>query len=147
MPETIHMRCLCGAVRCEITPPTKGAAHCHCAYCRRAHGAAFVTWVIVPAEQFRIAAGRELLRWYDSSEQSRRAFCCTCGSSMLFESKLCPGEVHVARALIDGEVDQEPAFHCFVESRVSWARLDDDLTELSADSPVLAHYKKVRPAE
>lgn len=44
--------CLCGAVRYVITLPTKWCAHCHCSMCRRAHGAAFVTWAGVPSQSF-----------------------------------------------------------------------------------------------
>ena len=32
--------CLCGAVRFEVTLPSKFCAHCHCGNCRKAHGAA-----------------------------------------------------------------------------------------------------------
>lgn len=37
-------RCLCGALQFSVRFPTKWVAHCHCTMCRRAHGAAFVTW-------------------------------------------------------------------------------------------------------
>ena len=52
--------CLCGAVRFEITLPSKWCAHCHCSMCRRAHGAGVVTWFGVPEDRFRITAGEEL---------------------------------------------------------------------------------------
>jgi len=68
-----------------------------------------------------------------------------CGSSMLFTSTLNPGEVHVARALIEGEVDQQPAAHCFSEHKVAWAHVDDGLPDLDSDSELLAEYKKVKP--
>ena len=35
--------CLCGAVRYESDALTGPIAHCHCATCRKAHGAAFAT--------------------------------------------------------------------------------------------------------
>ena len=136
-------RCLCGSIEAVITPPTVESAHCHCAYCRRAHGAAFVTWTVVPEKQFALSRGEERLRWYRSSEQSRRGFCERCGSSMLFVSKLAPGEVHVARALIEGDVDHEAALHCFSEQKVPWAPTDDELPEIDADNELLAHYKKI----
>ena len=37
-------KCLCGAVRFRMRFPSKWVAHCHCTMCRRAHGAAFVTF-------------------------------------------------------------------------------------------------------
>lgn len=141
----MNARCLCEGIECEITPPTIASAHCHCRYCRQAHGAAFVTWLIVPEGQFEVTRGEDLLRWYRSSQQSRRAFCSVCGSSMLFASELSPGEIHVARALVRGEVDHEPAAHCFSDHKASWASIADDLPQLTSDSELLAHYKKIRP--
>ena len=47
--------CLCGAVTFVASGPPKWVAHCHCSMCRRAHGAAFVTWVGMPAERVSIA--------------------------------------------------------------------------------------------
>ena len=40
----VHGTCLCGSVRFSASLPSKWVAHCHCTYCRRAHGAPFVTW-------------------------------------------------------------------------------------------------------
>lgn len=37
-------RCACGRVRFVARFPSRFNAHCHCESCRRAHGAAFVTW-------------------------------------------------------------------------------------------------------
>jgi hypothetical protein len=147
MNERMTARCLCGGIECEIAPPTITTTHCHCAYCRRAHGAAVVTWLLVPEKQFRLAKGDDLLRWYDSSESSRRAFCARCGSSMLFQSELAPGEMHVARALIDGDVDHEAELHCFTDHAVSWLHVDDELPRLASDHEILAHYKRVPPAK
>lgn len=42
---TANAQCLCGDLKLEATLPSKWVAHCHCSLCRRAHGAAFVTWV------------------------------------------------------------------------------------------------------
>ena len=65
---------------------------------------------------------------------------------MLFASKLNPGEMHVAQALIEGNADHEPELHCFPEQRVDWVKFDDSLPSVTADSEALAHYKKVPPA-
>jgi uncharacterized glyoxalase superfamily protein PhnB len=138
--------CLCGGVECELLPPIQAYGHCHCEYCRKAHGAAFVTWVVLRSEQVRVREGEHLLVWYRSSNASRRAFCGVCGSSMLFRSELCPGETHVARALIDGEIDAPPEAHCFPEQRVKWVALADELPQLSSDSAALAKYRAVAPA-
>ena len=122
-----HGSCLCGAVRFRASLPTKWVAHCHCTYCRRAHGAPFVTWTGFPAEQFEIETDSKQPAWYESSPGARRAFCPQCGSPMFFESKRWPGEVHVARALIDGALDKEPSAHVYFETHVPWVQVNDNL--------------------
>jgi hypothetical protein len=112
--------CLCGQVRFAITPPTKWCAHCHCTMCRRAHGAAFVTWIGVPEPQFDFVAGRDTVQWYASSPDSRRGFCRHCGSPLFFRSERWPGEIHVARAHIPGPIDREPEGHVHTDTKVPW---------------------------
>jgi hypothetical protein len=69
--------CLCGAVRFAIRGPAE-VVHCHCRTCRRISGAAFSTWVSVPAAGFRLLAGR--LRTLRTSDRAERGFCPACGS-------------------------------------------------------------------
>ena len=69
--DTFTGGCLCGAVRFEVAAPTKWCAHCHCSLCRRAHGAAFVTWFGVPNEQFHWTLGEERVCWYPSTPEAR----------------------------------------------------------------------------
>jgi hypothetical protein len=119
--------CLCGAVRFTASLPTKWVAHCHCTYCRRAHGAAFVTWAGFRDEQVTVEPGAMQPTWYESSPGARRAFCPRCGSPMFFQSARWPGETHVARALIDHPLDREPAAHVFYETHVPWLDIGDTL--------------------
>jgi hypothetical protein len=122
--------CLCGAVKFEVTPPTKWCANCHCSMCRRAHGAAFVTWVGVPEPQFRITAGPDQLVRYPSSETAHRTFCRRCGSTMFFESTKWPGEVHITRANFIGDIDHPVQAHAFWDDRCDWWHVDDRLQKL-----------------
>ncbi len=124
--------CLCGAVSFEIEAPSLWVAHCHCSQCRRAHGAAFVTWVGAAAERFRLTAGEELLSWHASSADSRRGFCRRCGSTMLFQSERWPLEMHVVRANIDGEIDRDPQAHVYSDTAVDWVHLGDSLPRKQA---------------
>lgn len=137
--------CLCGAVAFRVTPPTLFCAHCHCGFCRLAHGAAFVTWVGVREDGFSFEQGEELMRWYQSSAQSRRGFCSRCGATMLYVSTLSPGEVHVARAYVVGEIDREPRAHVFFDHRVPWVTVNDELKKVGSDDPRLEKYRQVEP--
>ena len=138
-------RCLCGAVSFQLSELFQASAHCHCTYCQRAHGSAFVTWVVIPKTSFEYVSGEGSVSWYRSSEQSKRGFCKHCGSTMLFESALCPEEIHVTRANLVGNFNMKPMFHCFFEQKVDWITVSDDVPHLTSDSPELAHYKIIPP--
>jgi len=137
-------RCLCGAVRFSATPPSLFFAHCHCRWCREAHGAPFVSWVGIAEDRFRLAPGSDQLRWYQSSPQSRRGFCATCGTSLFFASTVCPGEIHVERSAIRSPVDREPQCHVFYDQHASWAVVGDELPRYATDDPGLAKFKAVK---
>jgi hypothetical protein len=126
--------CLCGAVRFRITFPTKWCAHCHCSMCRRAHGAAFVTFCGVPAGQFTITHGADDLARYDSSAHAWRRFCRKCGSTLTFEGERWADEVHVVLANVDDPIDRPPAAHCYYDGHVPWLELADALPKLGGPS-------------
>jgi hypothetical protein len=116
--------CQCGALRFEATPPSKWVAHCHCTMCRRAHGAAFVTWVGVEESRARIDDAQATLRWYASSPGAERGFCSHCGSMLFFRGQRWPGELHIVRANFDEPVDREPQVHVHYDTHVDWVALD-----------------------
>ncbi len=135
--------CLCGAVRFRAVGPSLFLVHCHCHWCRGAHGAAFVTWLGVREDEFAVTKGDDALRWFASSQQSRRGFCGHCGTTMLYCSELCPGEVHIARATVVGAVDREPQAHVFIDQAVEWVELGDGLPRHAASHPGLAKFQAV----
>lgn len=127
MSAIVGGSCLCGAVAFECTLPTKWVAHCHCGLCRRAHGAAFVTWVGIPDAQFRVSAGEAQLRWYHSTPEAERGFCATCGSTLFFRSSKWPGEMHVVVSNLHAALDRAPQAHVNWDSHVDWYVPDDAL--------------------
>jgi hypothetical protein len=116
--------CQCGAVGFTIDLPSKWVAHCHCTQCRRAHGAGWVTWLGVDTEHAQIDDAASALRWYASSPGAERGFCSQCGSPLFFRSARWAGELHIARAQIDGDIDRAPQAHVFWDSHVDWAPTD-----------------------
>jgi hypothetical protein len=145
--DTFTGGCLCGAVRFEAAGPSLFCAHCHCRWCRAAHAAALVTWLGVLEEGFRLVAGGDRLRWYQSSGPSRRGFCSDCGTTLAFMSELAPGEVHLARAVVDDPVDREPQGHAFSDHAVDWLTTGDELPRWTSDADGLAKYRAVPPRE
>ena len=67
------------------------------------------------------------LAWYQSSPDSRRGFCQTCGSTLFFQSKRWPGEIHIVRTALQAEVDIEPQAHSYWNTHVDWYDFKDDL--------------------
>ncbi|HLK87843.1 MAG TPA: GFA family protein [Candidatus Binataceae bacterium] len=141
--EEFTGRCMCGALRFAATAPSLFCAHCHCRFCRQAHGAAFVTWVGFPQASVRIVADGDALHWYQSSKWSRRGSCSRCGTMMFYESTAAPGETHVTRASIIGPVDRKPELHSFFDQKVDWVTINDDLPKLRGDDPILSSFKEI----
>ncbi len=74
--------CLCGAVRYEINGAMRGVINCHCAMCRRLHGA-FGAYTKVENADLSVVE-ESGLAWYDSSPNARRGFCNRCGASLFW---------------------------------------------------------------
>lgn len=117
-------QCYCGAVRFSAELPSKWVAHCHCSMCRRAHGAAFVTWVGMDETRCSVDDAQTTLQWFESSPGASRGFCSRCGSTLFFRSAQWPGELHIALANFDGPVDRTPQIHAFWDTHVDWASID-----------------------
>ena len=134
---TAHAQCLCGDITLEATLPSKWVAHCHCSLCRRAHGAAFVTWVGMDATRCVISDAKQQLRWYASTPGAERGFCGHCGTMMFFRSERWPGELHIALAHFTTPVDRMPQAHAYWEDHVPWAAVDpnDGLRRSTPDMP------------
>ena len=119
-PGQARGRCHCGRVRFVARFPSRFVAHCHCDSCRRAHGAAFVTWAGFNAPQVEITAGADQLDAHESSPGTFRKFCRACGTKLFFEGAKWPGETHIALAAFDDPVDRAPKGHAFYAEHVAW---------------------------
>lgn len=118
-----------GAITYTLTPPTDSCSHCHCASCRRASGAAFLTWASVPRAQFTLLRGAAALRWHRSSPDVRWGFCGGCGSTLLYESDTPEeaGRVYVTVGSLDGSLDRLPSSHVSFEEHAAWFEPGDVL--------------------
>ena len=74
-------QCLCGKVAFEIDVPARWAWHDHSPSSRRAHGAAYATYVGSWRKRFRITKGKtSLTRYEDQATKTIRSFCTSCGT-------------------------------------------------------------------
>lgn len=121
--------CLCGGVRFELAPPATSMSHCHCSRCRKWHGGAVGTYVMLPREQFLLTAGRELLATYEVAGGGDRTFCTRCGSSLFYGDWETAPTVDIAAGALDGDPGVRPACHIWVRSKAAWDSITDDLPQ------------------
>lgn len=128
MSQSIPGSCLCGTVRFEVEGEPRFVSHCHCENCRRAHGAGFVTYAGYREEECRLLAGSEDLAEFQQADTgSWRRFCQRCGSTLFFSGDRWAGEVHVAVANLDGELDRLPSAHAYADRSPAWCPISDGL--------------------
>src|SRR5262245_8800805 len=72
--------CLCGGVRYELEGAASSLLHCHCARCRKHHGAPFASFVQIEPQRLRWLSGEERLLSYPSSPARQRRSCTVCGA-------------------------------------------------------------------
>ena len=122
-----------GAIRYEIDQRLRDAGHCHCAMCRKAHGAAFATYATVDPTNFRWITGEQLVSLYESSPNSGRMFCSVCGSIIggAENGKI----ISVTLGTIDGDPGVTPRSHIFVGSKAPWHDITDDLPQFDEWPP------------
>lgn len=130
--QTLRGSCLCGGVRYEAEGPLLLVARCHCSQCRKASGAEFATNGSVPADKFRLLAGSELLRGYESSPGQERVFCGRCGSALFKRKGNPPEHVRLRLGCLDTEPNQRPQSHVFVADKPSWSEITDDLPQFAS---------------
>lgn len=118
--------CLCGAVRYAINGPPRVVSYCHCSMCRRATGAAVPAWVTVACTSVEVSGE---LKWHESSEHGRRAFCPACGSPVLATSTHYSRYYDITIGTLDDPAAVPPSRHVFAAYRLPWL---DDATALPA---------------
>lgn len=131
--EVLEGGCLCGQVRYRAQGPVEGVAHCHCGMCRRASGAAALTWFWLPHARFKLTQGT--LRIYRSSPRGKRSFCGRCGTPLTFQSLENPAEIDITLGSLDHPERLRAQRHVWTASRLPWLHLDEDLPDFPADGP------------
>jgi len=122
--------CLCGAVRYEVTGAVSNPCFCHCASCRRASGAPMVPWGTFARAALRITRGQ--LHEYRSSSEVWRGFCAHCGTSLTYRHEARATEIDVTLATLDDPAVIAPRMHVWVNERLPWVRIADDLPQFPA---------------
>lgn len=142
-------RCACGAVRLEIDVPALWAWHDHSERSRRAHGAAYATYVGSWKSRFRILEGEDrLARYEDPQARTVRSFCACCGTPMLYERARSPKIVNIPRALFTSRTGREPRYHLNLAEQADWMYCGEPLAPLKGYPGVMwaRPRRRKRPA-
>src|ERR1700753_170943 len=124
-------QCLCGTVRLEIDVPARWAFHDHSAASRRAHGAAYATYVGSWRKRFRIVEGESAItRYEDKASGIVRSFCTHCGTPLFYERARSPHMVNIPRALSSARTARQPLYHLAIEELQEWAYAGEPLVPL-----------------
>lgn len=124
-------RCLCGAVELEVAVPVFWAWHDHSTATRRAHGAAYATYVGVWKSKFRVTKGEaQIARHQGKDAGHTRSFCKRCGTPLTYERSHSPKMINIPRALFTGRTGREPLYHIAIEELQEWTYRGERLVPL-----------------
>lgn len=122
-------RCACGAIQYESTGEPLLMLHCHCRDCQRASGGPFASYVIVPAEAFKILQGAT--RFHPSpSEQggkTRRGFCPDCGAPTWVTTDAAPQFIAIRTTSLDDPSWSKPQIDVWVSDAHPWDQMNPAL--------------------
>ena len=132
--------CLCGKIRYEYKGKTGNLVHCHCSKCRKWHGSAFRSRIVIETG-YKLTQGEEYQAHYQASPQVIKTFCSNCGSNL---ATIYPKRDNLLGLPIAGceeEFDFNREFHIHTASKASWWQISDRLPqyEKMPDEPGLAH--------
>jgi hypothetical protein len=131
MRAVVSGECLCGNVRLEIDFPARWAWHDHSAASRRAHGAAYATYIGSWRSRFRITNGlADITRYEDPAAGTVRSFCARCGTPLCYERARSPQMVNLPRALFKTRTGRQPRYHIAIEETPEWAYFGERLVPL-----------------
>ncbi len=142
-------RCLCGAVELEIDFPAFWAWHDHSAASRRAHGAAYATYIGCWRKHARVVKGkRSISRFEDANTESTRSFCSRCGTPLFYERNNAWSQqkhmLNIPRALFAGRTGREPRYHVAIEELQDWTYTGNRLVPLKGYPGVVWERPKSR---
>ena len=129
----IRGSCLCGQIKYQLDGGIELMNNCHCAMCRKAHGAAFGSFLHAASEGFRWTEGEDLVQQYQSSPGNIRAFCRVCGSNMpVLEDD---GQVNIPAGTLDDDPGVRPIVNIFAGSKAPWFDIEDSLPQFNEFPP------------
>ena len=131
----LHGQCLCGAVHYAFEGRPTMSFLCHCKDCQRHSGSLLHHGIMVPKAAVEVTG--ELSSYTRKSDAGRdvtRRFCPTCGSGVLNEIELAPGQVVIRAGTLDGDALPQPTFEVYARSRSACLSAEHVLLSFAAEA-------------
>lgn len=96
--------CLCGAIRYETVGKPDRIVFCHCRFCQRATGTAYLVEAMFPRTHFRLLQGAPATYEMNSAGSGRPIvinFCATCGTKLFLDLARVPNDVGLYSGTFD----------------------------------------------
>jgi hypothetical protein len=96
--------CLCGAIRYGVTSPPMRVTICHCRFCQRATGSAFLVEPIFAKSDFAVISGQPKVYRQRSAGSGKMVdvhFCGDCGTKLFLTFERFPDAVGVYGGTFD----------------------------------------------
>ena len=132
--------CICAATRYRMLAPPLVVHCCHCTWCQREAGSAFVVNALIEADRVELLSGStEMILTPTASGAGQRIFRCTRCKIALWSRYALPKIGNRVNFLRVGTLDVPgslpPDVHIFTSSRLPWLSLEGDV-------PVYTEYYK-----
>ena len=122
---TIHTgRCLCGALRYETFADPIRVTLCHCRFCQRATGAAYMVEPIFQLEHLRLTKGEPKIYHSPSGGSGKLVyihFCAACGSLVFGGERGRSDSYTIYAGSLDDPSQFQPKVAIFASRRAPWA--------------------------
>ena len=134
--------CACGDVVIAFDFPAFWVWHDHSATTRRAHGAAYATYVGAWKSRVRVLKGEaKLARFENAGRETSRSFCKRCGTHL--QRAFSRAQMDQPRALFSGPTGREPRYHIGLAEAAEWEYRGEPLSPLKGFPGVM--WARARP--
>jgi hypothetical protein len=133
-PDKLEGGCLCGGVRFETTMKPFKVTYCHCKSCRKASAAPAMVILLFDDGGVRFTKGEP--KRYESSPGVFRGHCTVCGTPLSWEGTWHEKPIiEVYAGTLDNPEKCAPDRHAFIEEKISWFDVADELPRYHGTSP------------
>lgn len=118
----IEGSCLCGSIKYDVELIPDKIFNCHCQFCRKAHGADYVTIALAKGSTLVLSDEYNHLIEHVNAIGGIRAFCSICGTRLMNYAPDKNLYFSVALSTVDTPIDLKPVAHVNTESKAAWCK-------------------------